>query len=348
MIIRQEPQQKSQNSHNSQENNPGLYPPCINKGGKSRKSAFTAIVDYLSFTFKPEIDDEYYQVRFGSKEHQSYSFGSHGRHLSGVLACLAKIIPGLTYHLTDRGYSGYEHTFRLYRGGKSCGLAAYGGKGQNGSVLVSLTGAGCALVDMQKIHDFISELPHIKITRVDLAHDDFAGKYSYNFWKNAAESGKFAGLGRPPVFRLIENSDEGKGNTVYVGSKQSGKEACCYEKGKQMGNPKSKHTRIEGRLYAIDREIPLEVLLKPAEYLAGMYPIFAIFSEIYEKIKVVKEYATTSAAVLVHHARRSYGKMVNYLLTIGHSTDEIVGLLLKPGIPARLESAHVLMGGIQA
>lgn len=333
MILRQ----NAPKIHSDHEKNV-ISPPDINKGGKSQEPTFTAIVDYLTFTYKPESDSRSIEPRpFSTIEH------SHFYETRDLLIYLGNFVHGLTFAKSQNGYCGYKHTLNLFRHSQPCGKAAYGGN--NDTVMISLTGLGCQLVDMKPIQSVLETLPSIRITRVDLAHDDLEGGKSLNDWIQIAENGEFTGQGRPPQTRKVINSDIGTGNTLYVGHKKNGKEACIYEKGKQLGNPTSPHVRIEVRIYNKDRIIPLNVLTEPAKFLAATYPPLHFLSAVYEKIKIVKDVLTTTAAKLAFHAKRSYGKLITWMSDEGYEPHEIVALLSKKGHPQRIKAAQSILFG---
>jgi len=325
-----------------------LIPPYANRGGKSitpppqktQGTDFTAIVDWVSFSFRPYSS--------GELSHSSIVADDWALRIEmdSHLADMSFYIPGLCFKHSSTGGRGYKYKYNLFRYDKPCGLAYYGGN--NGTAYVELSGTACELVDFNLFSVYIETLNGCKLKRVDLAHDDFEGKRGFAFWHEKAEQGLFAGRGRPPSFRTIINSDPGRGNTLYVGRKANGQELCAYEKGKQLGDENSPWLRLEGRITAVDRSIPFETLTQPAKYLAGMYPILSILSEIYEKIKVVRDKFAISLESLQKYARLSYGRLISYmdeeLNMTGH---EICQVLRRPGSPSRLVSAHN-MGWIQA
>lgn len=57
----------------------------------------------------------------------------------------------------------------------SCGLIGWGAA--NHGCMVSFSGVGCAALDFQALHDVISHVPGVRITRVDLALDDYDGEH---------------------------------------------------------------------------------------------------------------------------------------------------------------------------
>lgn len=96
-----------------------------------------------------------------------------------------------------------------------------------------------------------------KISRIDLAHDDFKGEYSSFDWANEQESNDMFLLpktrNRPActIAGEFKHGDpQNKGLTLYVGSRKNGKVIRCYEKGKQLGDKSSPWFRSELEIHA--------------------------------------------------------------------------------------------------
>lgn len=243
-------------------------------------------------------------------------------------------IPGMVS--TGKGWFGYKERFDL--GGS--GLLAYGGESQRGSIHVELNSLGCSRVpDWGVVRDWCESLG-VAITRIDLAHDDFEGA-SLNIEKAMQwyREGAFTSNGRPPVAQLIDDLGSGKGKTLYIGKRGSGKFSRCYEKGKQLGDPASPWVRFETELHNKGRVIPFDVLVRPGEYLAGAYPVLSFLSTVQERIKTISKAATISLGAVVYWMKQGYGKAANVLMQAhGGDADAVMKLIIRPGIPRRLEN----------
>jgi phage replication initiation protein len=137
----------------------------------------------------------------------------------------------------NKGHLGYSDSWDL---GDSYSIVATGGKNQGDTCLVSLNGSGCMPIkDWQAVYDLLITL-NAKITRVDLAHDDFAGVYNIVAGLEMLALGQFNTNGRPPNAQYIDDFDSGKGKTLYIGNRDNGKLLRIYEKGKQLGDPSQK------------------------------------------------------------------------------------------------------------
>lgn len=157
--------------------------------------------------------------------------------------------------------------------GKLVGRLGMGGNGN--TICVSLSGAGCALVDDWFCTSVQARQLRAHLSRVDLAFDDFEGQIfrdirEVNVW---AMDGRFdAKTGRPAETYFYDDHNKGKGSTVYVGSRGR-KQLCIYEKGKQLKDRFSPWIRCELRLWAADCVLPLEVLYSPLAFLRGSYAL---------------------------------------------------------------------------
>lgn len=209
---------------------------------------------------------------------------------------------GITMKM-DRGQHFYRNSYRL---GDGFGLVCYGG--QRGTVLIQLTGEGCMNAKAgweKRLHDFLSNADRARITRIDLAYDDFESKkYSVDRAASDYDAGLFEMRGRPPSYEQRGNwkKPDGKGRTVYIGSRKNGKFARIYEKGKQLGDPESEWVRVELEYKSVDREIPFDVLLVAGEYLSAGYPAFAWINGVQKRIATFRK-----------EARYSYEKMCGWL-----------------------------------
>ena len=274
--------------------------------------------------------------------------------------------PRFTMRPRRSGLHGYTHSADLLCDGLPCGLICWGAA--NHGCMVSFSGVGCAALDMHALYSVISNIPSVRITRVDLALDDYTGEViSYQGAIEAAESGGFhPERGRAPAWMKIESGEfvitevakgiakrfgmvPTKGCSFYVGSRVNGKCARIYEKGKQMQSEDNPDwVRAEGELHNKDRVIPLDVLVNPDPYFAGMYPQFAKWLDAIKqsesvpvRVTTFKNKFKTSRDNAVFHMSRMAGRLVNWLSSVeGLSPATIVHQLTahlgEDDIPARL------------
>lgn len=244
-------------------------------------------------------------------------------------------------HVTDlrSGRNFYDNSLVI---GEGWGFVLHGG--QRGTVCLMLTGNGCGNFKEgweERLHEECAGFPGARITRVDLAHDDFWGvRGNIHDVSILEQSGQFTFLGhqRSEVSKA-GNWDHGdprnKGLTLYVGSTSSGKRCCIYEKGKQLGDVESPWLRYEVRFSNKDRHIPWSVLLTPSHFFAASYPCFEGFSDRAERIEIKKKSAQISYETSKKVTRRQFGQHLNMVWEI-EGMDGIKELF-RDGIPKRVK-----------
>ena len=210
-----------------------------------------------------------------------------------------------------------------------------------GRCFINLTGAACEL--MQPAHwaslYSVCEDFDVKITRCDVAYDDYDGLHPVIEAKALYESGGFIVGGRCPSARYIYSY--GEGDTFYVGRRENGKMLRVYEKGKQLGDSDSVWTRWELQLGCKDRVIPFDVLLTPLSFLRGAYPVaMSWLVDVVERVvKTVKRKTDIILDHAIMFAKRQVGRVVRYCKDVlGHDDASIVhDLIANPGrYPLRL------------
>lgn len=236
---------------------------------------------------------------------------------------------------TGRGWFGYTNRVDL----GAYGLIAYGGESQRGTIHVELNAHGCARVADWSSFRTWGESEAAKITRVDLAHDDFHGAtVNIEVMKQWYYDDGFTTGGRRPKARLIDDFDSGEGKTLYIGKREHGKCVRGYEKGKQLGDPQSPWFRVEVELHNKDRFIPWEIVTEPAKYLAGNYPCLAYLS-----IEQSRLHTQQRACAITYHSmeswvRRAAGKALNVMANVNDGdADKVMMRVVRPGAPKRLE-----------
>lgn len=196
------------------------------------------------------------------------------------------------------------------------------------AVCVSLSGVGCAGVrNWLALADCI-EQAGAKITRCDIAFDDFAGVIATPAMiRDLWQAGEFNGNGRPPKAHYIDDLGTGKGCTASIGQKGY-RELCAYEKGKQLADPTSPWVRIEGRFYAKHQVLSADMLRRPLEFLRGMYPVLGrLLHGIGERVETIKRTAIATATAMVRWMRRQCGGALHALRAAFPCNDEFAQVL---------------------
>lgn len=284
-----------------------------------------AFIDFFSCTFNYPDDDE---LQF---------FDNIQHFLHDLLLYVFNI--DCAIENTERGYFGYTTCLKLGVNGE-LGIVAFGGESQRGTVFLSLTGAACNLIDDWATVREWGEKYAARITRVDLAHDDFEGHY-LNFEKVESWylAGDFVSKGHPPKARAINDYGSNEGRTLYIGKRQNGKMFRGYEKGKQLGDLNSLWFRIEVEFRNKDRVIPWDILTSPGRYLAGSYPCLNFISLVQSKIKTVKKSAQITYERVLSWLRTAAGPALDVLAEV-HSGDiyQLFSLIARPCVPERMRA----------
>lgn len=247
------------------------------------------------------------------------------------------------FGITKQRESGANFYHRSYVLGDGYGMVCHGG--QRDTVLVMLSGEGCAAAKEgweNRLYDFLSRHCGLraKLTRIDLAHDDYLGeRYSVDRADADFDAGLFNTGGRNPNHEYRGNwkRPTGKGRTIYIGNRDSGKFCRVYEKGRQLGDKNSEWVRIEVEMKAVHRHIPFEVLLEPGQYLAATYPAFAWISEHQERILTVQKKTEITYKALCDYAKKQFGACLNVIYSIEGSAEKVVQMLRRDAIPERMK-----------
>ena len=186
-----------------------------------------------------------------------------------------------------------------------------------------------------------------RITRCDIALDDYEGIHRIEEAKSLWEAGAFVTSGFPPKCQQVINSN-GSGDTFYVGSRSSDKYFRVYEKGKQLAGSKANladwsgcidWVRWELELKGNCRVIPFDVLLSPLVYFKGAYPkaLFWVASAAVS-IETNLNKAKLTFSAMMTFAKHQVSRLVRYCSDSGMTPIDIVeSLIADPGrYPLRL------------
>ncbi len=246
----------------------------------------------------------------------------------------------------EKGRDFYTDAWEL---GDNMGHFAMGGSRQNDTVLIAINGRGClgAAEGWEKrLHDFLTSPLCVapRITRVDLAHDDFTGSVmSVDDYSQAWHDGgfdRYSNRPEPCQYGPWMNGDPlNKGRTFYAGTKSSSQLFRGYEKGKQLGSPQSKWVRSEVQFSNNDKVIPLDILIDPSSYFVAAYPCLHQFSPTAtpKKTEVVTANIEANMAHYIRHTKRSYGKFIKLAREI-YGDKELLEMIQAEGDewPSRL------------
>lgn len=311
----------------------GSPPPNSNTGGiepffrRQSVSADGAFIDWLNF----------------SCQCTSFNEVSDGEIVIRLSNQLARI---LGYGVTSKRETGLNFYRESYILGNNWGFVCIGG--QHDTLMVSITGAGCMAAQEgweKRLYDFLPTLLRPRITRIDLARDFFEGEYTPDQALNDYEAGAFSLGARMPEIEQRGNwiNPSGKGRTLNIGNRMSGKMARVYEKGLQLGKGFSElfphWVRVEGELHNQDREIPFDVLIHPGQYLAGLYPAFNFINSTHHRIQTKKNTVKLVYDAAVNTVKHQFGTLLHVMLAIEGSAEAVLMRVTREGMPKRLNLA---------
>ena len=255
---------------------------------------------------------------------------------------------GLQLTLVDKGKKNmYQSSFEI---GDKCGFVCVGG--QRNTYLVMLSGRGCSMATEgweQRLYTFLTTVAtRGKLTRVDIAHDDFDGKRINVDWGNMMDGmGGFQNGNRAPNVEHKGNwkRPNGRGRTLNIGSRESGMYLRLYEKGRSEGDPNDNWQRAEVEFKSRDRILPFTMLLSPSEYFIAAYPCFQMLSEDIqpERIETMKKAASINAHAALEIIKKQYGKYINVFKKV-FEPEELINIISCSdplAYPKRLD--HVLV-----
>lgn len=216
-------------------------------------------------------------------------------------------------NITGRHF--YRRSFNLEHG---AGMIAIGG--QNNTILISLNGVGLNYANLDyelELFDWLDSLRVATITRIDLAYDSLDKTFlTVDLFDQIHSKGGFNKGGRNPEIEYRGNwkKPNGKGRTLYIGSRQSSKFCRIYEKGKQLGDQDSIWLRIEVEFKSRDIYIPLNVLLNPTDYMVAAYPCFYLIEEDtpLDKYEVREKNELITFAQAIRLVQRQYGRYIHF------------------------------------
>ena len=243
--------------------------------------------------------------------------------------------------LQDRVFNFYQRSATMVDAlGEVCGKI---GLRDDGAIQISMTGQGCAYVpSWPQVADRLDDL-HARVSHVDIAVDDLTGEtFDIQTFIDLYLAGEFTMNGRPPTAQHVSDMGSGKGCSFYVGQRGH-KQLNVYEKGKQLGDPESRHTRCELRLYAKRIDLPNDVLRDPGKYFGAAYPMLEAFviGEV-ERLGLRDQIVDTSVGAAERFLRTQTGTTLGVFANCFDSPDEFLDWLrttvLRTDRPGRWKS----------
>ena len=245
---------------------------------------------------------------------------------------------------TLRHHSHGVKLFPLDESNDCCGSLKWDEK--KGTFQLELTGAGCRYVNVSQrgflpVHALLTHFKG-KITEVDIAVDDYTGKFNLRYFQKTFSAGDYnPKRGQPPT-----RNPKGKyPGTEYLGNSGSHKSMCIYEKWRELGLPKShplhgKWTRHELTLRRKNKHIiGFDVLTHPDCYFVGAYQ--KMHSRIIKNIEprnVIREKSvelTNSLSKAAANGKYSYGRIFAKVAKFVGDDELAIKIMSRTGSPKR-------------
>lgn len=273
-----------------------------------------AALDWLTFTVHDTTFDNYNTKTQNEHERQTQLI----KNLSDVLKSL---IGFAVDHENKTGRNFYERSFMLEH---NAGFVCIGG--QNNTISITITGTGCTFGRLGwegHLNAWLNMYaPSAKITRVDLAHDDFIGEYDIDFFDSQDNLGGFCspGSGRRPNVENRGNwkRPNNKGRSLYIGSPSSAKLTRIYEKGKQLGDSESPWVRSEVQFRSSGFVIDFDVLNNPSNYFLASYPCFGVFNPdaLPQRFEVIEREQLITFEQALEITKTQFGRYIHFFRSV--------------------------------
>ncbi|AYY89226.1 replication initiation factor domain-containing protein [Acinetobacter baumannii] len=257
------------------------------------------------------------------------------------------------FGLGQKRDKGMHHNRYAYTLQDDLGMVLYGN--QQKYIYIQINGSGCALARKgwnEQLYKYLKQIKGAKLSRVDICFDDFEGEYitldEADKWDTEE---MFWVSGRVPESRQAGNwkRPNGKGRTLYIGVRESGKSCRIYEKGKEKGDPLSEWVRIEIEFKSKDRFLELEMLLSPSQYFVGAYPVFekVLLPRLGqyimpEKTEIIKKQSQIEWKKAIEITKSQFGKYIRQFRKV-YDDSELLTMLSssKDEVPKRLKFSAI-------
>ena len=257
------------------------------------------------------------------------------------------------FGLGQKRDKGMHHNRYAYTLQDDLGMILYGN--QQKYIYFQINGSGCALARKgwnEQLYKYLKQIKGSKLSRVDICFDDLDGEYitldEADKWDTEE---MFWVSGRVPESRQAGNwkRPSGKGRTLYIGVRESGKSCRIYEKGKEKGDALSEWVRIEIEFKSKDRYLELEMLLSPSQYFVGAYPVFekVLLPRLGqyimpEKTEIIKKQSQIEWKKAIEITKSQFGKYIRQFRKV-YDDSELLTMLSssKDEVPKRLKFSAI-------
>lgn len=259
----------------------------------------------------------------------------------------------------DKGLHGYQNSHRLLDRSGRVELGFVGIGGNNNTVYFQISGQGCRHVFDQispfSLSWWLSEVLDVtRLSRIDLAYDDFTGNFDCDYAQKAYRDNAFQGMRGGPLPKMQACpeylGDKLVGNIVKVGSRKSDTYWRIYDKAAEQGLKDKVWYRSEVELKRVD----VDALSNPAKAFAGLNRFSASVNiEHGFAVRRTVARAALDMAGRIRWARQQCGRTLSDILetfggdiytAFGCLCDERGGKFAIPDTQAALLNLHLKEG----
>lgn len=256
-----------------------------------------------------------------------------------------------------KGHDFYKYRWIIERNESECGWVGFLSSGtsakqaaQANTLHVNLFGAACTFAPVgwnNRLADLIEEVDGV-LTRCDLALDFFDG-YPGGVMSifEAYRAGECDVGGRRLKSSCVGDWANGHSRSFYFGSKESGKQTNCYEKGDQLFGHEAGTTwlRAELRYGNKLRVLPADMLRRPADFFAGASDWHAQALRLAE-VEVQAEKVSTIPRLALETVEAECFKNIKWALKtaaptmaalFSHLGEDFLEFVTNKKLPARLQ-----------
>lgn len=325
----------------SPSSNHGVKSPQVADTSANARGEGSGVWDYLTLTVSRaslRSKDEFGHV-------VAYAHGARSLEEGKVSSTdiLDWLLPGHALQagpFDPKGWQGYKQSAVVLAPGLATPVGLIARDGNHDTVCVSISGSGMFAVNLRRAR-LALEHYGVRITRLDAAFDDLDGEIAdVSDLRYDAVCGMFDASSKPSARSYVDDLGTGSGCSLYVGRKGD-KQLNVYEKGKQKGDPFSRHVRYEVRLWSKNRHIPLSMLDSPLGVLIGAYPRLAAYlpEAAPSRAKTMRRQVEAQAEAMIDWLASAAGKSIGVLREsarqAGATDTEILDLISREGMPAR-------------
>lgn len=315
---------------------------------RAQLNASGVIVDYLRVTVRKDALLTLPDVKSDDDES-----------LVHVLAFRVACALGFELGEARPGRDYYDFTWTIVNAfDKEVASVSGGGATQRDTFCVTVKGEACTFAERgweTRLHELLAPLAP-RVTRIDLARDFLDGECTIDEVVHCYNAGEFDYLNRRPSHQEhgVWIGQTQHSRTFQVGQRESGKLMRAYEKGHQFKLMNDAWLRVEVELRNVNRVIPFDALIRPADFFAGAYNFCQMVLETKatpERVRTSTKTGEASVQRLMNWFERTVAPTLVHISAAAPDQswlDEIIGHHIKRKAPRSIAGLNhrALLDGV--